>query len=174
MWFGSSQHLYVLLIGGIAASLQASVLWIVSKDYKAMPQPQNLFWIVFALSCVLLVPLVFVTPVRFPFMALVLLLCHHPTYSSSSLVLGLIALCWVLLYMMAAVWMNQSMEGIPNASMAVVILYVVLLVLRRSFFIMARNLWQVRVRVVEVRARDETTYISILLVCDFVCVSSFV
>lgn len=110
-----------------------------------MPQSQNLFWIVFAISCVLLVPLVFVTPVRFPLMALVLLLCHHPTYSSSSIVLGLILFCFVILYITAAVWMNESMEGIPNASLAVVILCGVLLVLRRSFFIMARQAWQVHV-----------------------------
>lgn len=139
-----SNHLFFIpILGGIAAVLQASVLWIVSKKRRTSFDAQTLFWIIFAVSCALVVPLVFVTPVRLPFMAIVLLLCHHPTFSSSFLVLGSIALCFVLLYTIAAIWMRESMEGIPNASMAVFLLFLVLLVLRRSFFTMARDVWQV-------------------------------
>lgn len=136
--------LYIPILGGSAALIQTSVLWVIYKKYTGMPQPQTLFWIAFVVSCFLLVPLVFVTPMRFPFMALVLLLYHHPTYSSSFGVLGLVAMCFAMLYVFAAVWMDEPMEAIPSTFMAVFIVYVVLVVLRRSFFIMARNVWQVR------------------------------
>lgn len=135
--------MYIPILGGVAVLLQISVLWIIRTEKKIRIKPQILFWMALSLSCVLLVPMVLVTALRVPIMALVLLLCHHPTYSSSSIVLFLIVLCWVLMYVIAAVWMGESMVGIPNYSTAILALVLVLLVLRRYFFIMERNVWQV-------------------------------
>lgn len=134
----------ILVIGGVACAAQAALLWCMHREYAFLPEPQALFWAAFGLSSLLLVPLVFVVPMRYPVMGLMLVTTHFPSCSSARVGVLSLLLATALVFVVPALGMAGDMEeGWLGALVLLAFVHAVVLVMRRSFFMSARNLWQV-------------------------------
>eukprot|EP00241_Pyramimonas_parkeae_P000768 CAMPEP_0114249234 /NCGR_PEP_ID=MMETSP0058-20121206/14030_1 /TAXON_ID=36894 /ORGANISM="Pyramimonas parkeae, CCMP726" /LENGTH=981 /DNA_ID=CAMNT_0001362759 /DNA_START=617 /DNA_END=3562 /DNA_ORIENTATION=- len=133
----------ILVIGGVACAAQAALLWCMHREYAFLPEPQALFWAAFGLSSLLLVPLVFVVPMRYPVMGLMLVTTHFPSCSSARVGVLSLLLATALVFVVPALGMAGDMEeGWLGALVLLAFVHAVVLVMRRSFFMSARNLWQ--------------------------------
>lgn len=139
-------HLWILVICGTGMLHQTWTLWRLNKRKPICfyTRRQRMFWRAIAVASILLVPLVLLTPSWYPKLGFMLLLLHYPTYSSSWKTLAAGALCLLMILVIPIVWLGESVRDTTVGLLAILAIYLILLLLRQSFFIKSRIVWQVR------------------------------
>lgn len=142
-------HTWIWVIGAFTACVQSTALWLMESPSLHSISHHALFYAMYVTSVTMLVPLVLVTPARFPMMGYLLLNFHSPIASRSSAAVASVVGTGLLIVATPILFLGGHEEGrseMLSGSIPIVAVLVLTPAVCRAFFINSRLVWQVCAR----------------------------